>query len=120
MTQDEMYMTLPGIQPDELLVIKALTKDMSESQGKQFFAFYKSRRKDQQMMMLLTLVGFLGFAGIQRFIIGDIVMGILFFITMGFCGIGTIVDLINIKKMTSDFNQNEAMETAKMVKMMGE
>ena len=47
-------------------------------------------------------------------------MGILFFVTMGFCGIGTIVDLINIKKMTSDFNQNEAMETAKMVKMMGE
>ena len=39
MTQDEMYMTLPGIQPDELLVIKALTKDMSESQGKQFFAY---------------------------------------------------------------------------------
>lgn len=119
MNQDEMYTTLPGIQPDELLVIKALTKDMNDTQQRQFFAFYKGRRKDQQTLMILTLIGFLGFAGIQRFITGDIVLGILFFLTFGFCGLGTIIDLINIKKMTSDFNQNEAMETANLVKMMG-
>ena len=118
MNQDEMYMTLPGIQPDELLVIQALTKDMDEAQHKQFFAFYKGRRKDQQMLMILTLIGFFGFAGIQRFITGDIVMGILFFITVGFCGIGTIIDLINAKRMASVFNQKEAVETANLVKMM--
>ena len=119
MNQDELFMTLPGIQPDELLVIQALTKEMNDTQRHQFFAFYKGRRKDQQTLMILTLIGFLGFAGIQRFITNDIVMGILFFITMGFCGIGTIVDLINIKKITSDYNQKEAVETANLVKMMG-
>ena len=118
MDQDEMYMTLPGIQPDELLVIQALTKEMDEDQRKKFFAFYKGRRKDPQMLMLLTLLGFLGFAGIQRFITGDIVMGILFFITVGFCGIGTIIDLINAKSIASGFNQKEAVETANLVKMM--
>ena len=35
----DMYMTLPGIQPDELLVIQTVTKDMNEDQQKQFFAF---------------------------------------------------------------------------------
>ena len=119
MNQDEMYSTLPGIQPDELLVIQALTKEMDDTQRQQFFAFYKSRRKDPQTLMILTLIGFFGFAGIQRFITGDIVMGILFFITMGFCGIGTIIDLINSKRMASVFNQQEAVETANLVKMMG-
>jgi TM2 domain-containing membrane protein YozV len=113
-----MYSSLPGIQPDELLVIQAVIKDMNDTQRQQFFAFYKSRRKDQQMLLIMTLIGFFGFAGIQRFVTGDIVMGIIFFITMGFCGIGTIVDLINIRKITSDFNQKEAVETANLVKMM--
>ena len=117
MDQEE-YMNLPGIQPDELLVIQAVTKDMNDTQRQQFFAFYKGRRKDQQVLMILALIGFFGFAGIHRFVTGDIAMGIIFFITMGFCGIGTIVDLINIKKITSDFNQKEAVETANLVKMM--
>jgi TM2 domain len=118
MDQNDMYSTLPGIQADELLVIQALTKEMSDDQQKQFFALYRGRRKDQQTLMIMTLIGFLGFAGIQRFMVGEIGLGILFFLTMGFCGIGTIIDLINVKKMTSDFNQKEAMETANMVKMM--
>ena len=117
MDQEE-YMNLPGIQPDELLVIQAVTKDMNDTQRQQFFAFYKGRRKDQQVLMIIALIGFFGFAGIHRFVTGDIAMGIIFFITMGFCGIGTIVDLINIKKITSDFNQKEAVETANLVKMM--
>lgn len=118
MNPDDMFSTLPGIQADELLVIQALTKEMNDDQRQQFFALYRGRRKEQQTLLILTLVGFLGFAGIQRFMIGEMGMGILFFLTFGFCGIGTIIDLINIKKMTSDFNQNEAMETANLVKMM--
>ena len=119
MDQDELYMTLPGIQRDELLVIQAITKDMNETQRQQFFAFYRGRRKEQQILLIMTLIGFFGFAGIQRFVTGDIVMGIIFFITLGFCGIGTIIDLININKITSDYNQKQAVETANLVKTMG-
>src|SRR5690349_6750563 len=114
-----MLMMLPGIEPDELLLLQNLTKDMNEQQQQQFIAFYQGKRKEQQTMLILTLLGFFGVAGIQRFVIGETGMGIVYLITIGFCGIGTIVDLINIKKMTSEFNQKQAVETANMVRMMG-
>ena len=118
MDYEEMLLTLPGIQPDELMVLRSLTKDMNEAQQNQFYTFYRGRRKEEQTLLLMTLVGFLGFAGIQRFVTGEIVLGILFFLTLGFCGIGTILDLINIKRMTSDYNKSQAVETANMIKMM--
>ena len=118
MDQQQMLMMLPGIQPDEFLVIQNLTKDFSEAQQRQFLMFYAGKRKDQQTLMILTIIGFFGVAGIQRFMIGQVGMGLLYFFTAGFCGIGTIIDLVNINKMTSDYNQKAAMETAYMVKMM--
>ncbi|HLG35782.1 MAG TPA: TM2 domain-containing protein [Bacteroidia bacterium] len=114
----QMIMMLPGIQPDELAVIQGLTKDMSETQQQQFYTIYQGKRKEQQFLMLMTLIGFLGVAGIQRFIVGEIGMGILYLLTCGFCAIGTIIDLINIKRMTSEFNQKQAIESAKIVSMM--
>jgi hypothetical protein len=44
-------------------------------------------------------------------------MGILYLFTGGFCMIGTIIDLVNIKQIASSFNQQQAMECASMVKM---
>ncbi len=46
-------------------------------------------------------------AGIQRFAVDENGMGILYLFTIGFCGIGTIIDLINLDKMVSKFNQNQ-------------
>ncbi len=112
-------MMLPGLQPDELYAIQSQTKDMTEKQQQLFVSIYQGKRKEQQTMLIFTLIGFLGVAGIQRFIIGEVVMGILFLLTCGFCGIGTIIDAINIGKMTADFNQRQAMEAAALVKMMG-
>ncbi|HSK12848.1 MAG TPA: TM2 domain-containing protein [Phnomibacter sp.] len=115
----QMMMMLPDLQPDELATIQHLTKDMSEQQRQQFLLFYRSKRKENQTMIILTLIGFLGVAGIQRFVTGQIGMGILFLITFGFCGIGTIVDLINLRGMVYDYNQKQAVEAANMVRMMG-
>lgn len=118
MTQQQ-WLTLPGIQPDELLTIQTITESMSEKQQQQFFALYSSKRKEQQTFLILTLIGFFGFAGLQRFVKGEIAMGILYFLTAGLCFIGTIVDLININKMTSAYNYQQAIEAASMVKMTG-
>jgi TM2 domain-containing membrane protein YozV len=118
MNQQQMFMMMPGLQPEELMFLNELMKDMSESQQQQFLVFYQGKRKDQQTMLIFTLIGFFGIAGIQRFIIGDTVLGILYLITIGFCGIGTIVDAINIRGMTNDFNQKKAIESAHMVRMM--
>jgi TM2 domain-containing membrane protein YozV len=116
--QQQRLMMLPGIQPDEIMYVQNLTNNMTEQQQLQFFMLYPGKRKSQQDLMLLTLLGFLGIAGIQRFIIGDTVMGILYILTVGFCGIGTIIDLVNIRQMASDFNRGQANQTAEMVLMM--
>lgn len=114
----QLLMMLKGLQPDELQVIESVTHDMNESQQKQFISFYGSRRKDEQTMLILTLIGFVAVAGIQRFVIGEIGMGIVYLLTAGFCGIGTIIDVINHKKMTFEHNQKQAYEAAAMVNLM--
>lgn len=43
-------------------------------------------------------------------------MGILYFLTGGLCLIGTIIDLVNHKKMALDYNQLQAQQIATMVK----
>jgi TM2 domain-containing membrane protein YozV len=114
----QLLMMLRGIQPDEMQVINSVTHEMNDAEQRQFITFYQGRRKDEQTMLLLTLLGFFGVAGIQRFIIGEIGMGILFFFTGGLCLIGTIVDIINHKRMTFEHNQKQAYECAAMVNIM--
>lgn len=117
--EQQLLMLLRDLQPEELATIKHVTKDMTEAQQRQFVGFYSSRRREQQMMLIVTLIGFFGVAGIQRFLLGQIGMGILYFFTGGLCLIGTIVDLVNIRQMTNDYNQQQAIEVAGMVRMMG-
>lgn len=118
MNQQQLLMTLPDLQPDELLLLQNLTKEMTEGQQQQFFAVYRSKRKEKKDLLILTIIGFFGVAGIQRFVIGETGMGILYLLTIGFCGIGTIIDLINLDGMVSKFNQKQAMDTMEMVRMM--
>lgn len=114
----DLLMSLPGMDPDELAIIQSITRDMTEWEQQQFIAFYRGKRKEQLTLLILTLIGFLGIAGIQRFLIGDVVLGVLFLITFGFCGIGTIIDVINIKGLTFEYNRKQALEAASMVHMM--
>lgn len=113
-----MLMMLPGIQPDELYTIQDLTKGMTEQQQQQFFMFYQGKRKEQQTLLIMAVVGFFGVAGIHRFIVGDTLLGILYLFTLGFCGVGTIIDIINIRNLTTNYNRNQAVEAAGMVRML--
>jgi TM2 domain-containing membrane protein YozV len=113
----KMLMMLPGLQPEEFAVIKSVTADMTEAEQQQFVMFYSGKRKEEQTILIMTLIGFFGVAGIQRFVTGEVVLGILFLVTFGFCGIGTIIDLVNHKSLASSWNQKKAIESAEMVKM---
>lgn len=53
-------------------------------------------RKKKTVALILCLLGFLGFAGIHRMYVGKVGSGVVHLLTCGFCGIGTIIDLISI------------------------
>lgn len=99
---------MPELQADEMAYVQSLIQDMTDAQAQQFASIYRSRRRDPMLILATTLVGFFGIAGIQRFIVGQIGMGILYFLTGGLCFVGTIVDLINYRKLSFEYNIKEA------------
>lgn len=106
---------LPELEGMELGYIQGLMKNMDEDQASLFAQVYRARRKDAQMILILTLIGFFGFAGLHRFILGQVGLGILYILTLGLCFIGTIVDLVNYKSLAYEYNIRMAHETLAMI-----
>ncbi len=109
---------LPELKGEEQAYIQSLIKEMSEEEAQQFATVYRARRKDPQIILLLTVVGFLGIAGIQRFVVDQIGMGLLYLLTGGICLIGTIVDLVTYQSIAFQYNQVQANQAAAMLKDM--
>ena len=107
---------MPEIMGEEQMYISSLIKNMDDKQAQQFANIYRTRRKDPQTILLVTLVGFLGISGIQRFLTDQIGLGILYLLTGGICMIGTIIDLVNHKKIAFEYNQRQANQIAVMAK----
>ncbi|MDR9419684.1 TM2 domain-containing protein [Gracilimonas sp.] len=101
---------LPEIEGDESLYIGKLMNDLSEEEASKFANVYRSRRKDPQTILITCLLGFLPIAGIHRFLLNQIGMGILYIFTGGLCLIGTIVDLVNYKDLAFQYNREIAKE----------
>ena len=108
----EIMQVLPELEGEEMLFVSGLIKDMSDDQARTFAVAYRSQRRDPTTVLLLTLLGFIILAGIQRFYLGQIGMGIAFLLTGGFCLIGTIIDLVNHKSLTFKYNQEKAQTLA--------
>lgn len=51
---------------------------------------------DDEKLIAIILLVFLGVVGAHRFYLGDIGMGILYLLTGGLCGIGVLIDLIKL------------------------
>lgn len=107
---------LPELEGDEMMVAAGIMRDMTDIQAAQFASAYRSRRKDPQTILLLTLLGFIGVGGIQRFILDQIGMGLLYLFTGGICLIGTIIDLVNYKRLAFEHNQKHAQQLSVMVR----
>ncbi|MFY0252960.1 TM2 domain-containing protein [Chitinophaga sp. 30R24] len=112
---DFSFVTLPGIETEEVLWLQELTKDYSLENKQRFLEVYQSKRKDPQTILIFTLIGFVAVAGIQRFLLNQIAMGIIYVFTLGFCFIGTIVDAVNYRKLTWQYNKKEALSTAALL-----
>lgn len=110
------FLSLPGIDNTELQFLQHLMAGMTEPQKQQFASIYGARRKDPQTILLLSLLGLIVIAGIHRFALEQIGMGILYFFTGGLCLVGTIVDAINYKSLTWEYNQKKALESSSIAK----
>lgn len=109
MKQEFIYM-LPNATYEEITFLETVTKEMNEEQQKNFIFQYSMHRKDPNTYMIFILLGFIGVAGIHRFVTDQIGMGILYILTAGLCYIGTIVDLINYKSLVFDYNKTQAYQ----------
>lgn len=111
-----VYELMPEIMGEEQIYIANLIKEYDDKKAQQFANLYRARRKDPQTILLVTLVGFLGLAGIQRFLTDQIGIGILYLLTCGICFVGTILDLVNYKRIAFEYNQKQAFQIAQILK----
>ena len=108
MTQDkiDMYvMTNQKYLPAEKIVF--LKQKLAEIDETKFALVSTVEFKDPTTMLLVSI--FLGSLGVDRFMLGEIGMGILKLLTLGVCGILTIIDWFSIQKRTKELNYNRLM-----------
>ena len=106
---------LPELTGEEMMFVQQMISGYTDEKARSFATVYRSRRRDPMLILVLTLIGFVGFAGIQRMLTDQIGMGILYFFTAGLCFIGTIIDLVNYQKMAFEYNSKVAREVAMIV-----
>ena len=107
---------VPEAKGNELYFLDDLLKNFDDNDMQDFSNVYRSRRRDPQLILITTLLGFVLIAGIQRFLTNNIGLGILYVFTAGLCFIGTIVDAVNYENIAFDYNRRIAEETAAMVR----
>lgn len=105
-----MHEHFPDLEGDEFRYVSKVMERLSDEDQKSFKVLYRARRKDPTLILVLTIIGFFGAAGIHRFFVGHIGMGILYFFTAGLCLIGTIVDAINYQNLAFEYNRKKAQE----------
>lgn len=102
----DMYiMTNQKYFPEEKIVY---LKDKLRTMDDEKFSLISTiQMKDPTTLLFVSI--FLGTLGIDRFMLGDIGMGVLKLLTLGCCGILTIVDWFTISKKARERNFNKVM-----------
>jgi TM2 domain-containing membrane protein YozV len=108
--------------PMDDAIIFRWAKEQLGGEGEKLQKFqqvYLERKKEKSTAHILNLLGFIGLGGLHRFYLGDIGLGIAMLLTVGFCGVGTVVDIININQRVNQANTRVAMQTLEIVRAMG-
>ena len=107
---------VPEAKGNEMFFLDERLKDLSDQDAADFANIYRSRRRDPNIILITTLLGFVVVAGVQRFLTNNIGLGILYLFTAGLCFIGTIVDAINYENIAFDYNMRVAEETLSIIR----
>ncbi len=111
----DIRQVLPEVKGDEQNFVQNLLYEMTENQVKLFVKAYKKKRKSPAVILFATLLGFIGFAGINRFLVGQPILGLVYLLTLGFYWIGTIIDIFFYKRIALKYNQKQAQKIANQI-----
>ena len=106
---------IPSIEGEELIYLQAITRELPEERLLDFITLYNGKRRKADEVLIGCILGFVLIAGVQRFMVRQNGMGLLFFFTGGLCLIGTIMDTINHKRLTFEYNSKMANECMAMM-----
>ena len=84
---------------NQIPMIKTRLENMNDDS---FMMLQTIELKEPSISLIVSIL--LGSFGIDRFLIGDIGMGVLKLLTAGLCGILTIIDWFRIMKRTKEKN----------------
>ncbi|CAM4246259.1 TM2 domain-containing protein [Erysipelothrix inopinata] len=73
----------------------------------QFLFAMSMQFKDPTMMLIVSI--FFGEFGLDRFLMGDIGMGLLKLVTGGLCGLLWLIDIFQIQGRVRDYNLNQLL-----------
>ncbi len=90
--------------PEKIVFLKQKLAEADESKVSLISAM---DFKEPTTLLLVSI--FVGSLGIDRFMLGDIGMGILKLLTGGVCGILTIIDWFTVQKRVKESNYNQLM-----------
>ncbi len=107
---------LPELEGEEQVFLQSLIKEMDDKTAQQFANVYRARRRDPLIILITSLLGFIGLAGVQRFLVDQIGMGLLYLFTGGLCFIGTIIDVVTYKRLAFEYNQIQAQQVSLLIK----
>ncbi len=97
----DLYLTTNAkyFEPTAIPIIRQKMENASEET---LLTLQATELKDPTTVLLVSI--FLGGLGIDRFMIGDVGMGILKLLTGGLCGILTIIDWFTISRKAKQIN----------------
>lgn len=105
---DIYFMTNQKFFPvEKLYAVKEKLDSMTEDQIQSLMYL---QPKEPTTYLLISI--FIGTMGIDRFLIGDIGMGVLKLLTGGLCGILWIYDMVTIQDKVKEMNFQELMRIA--------
>lgn len=94
-----------------------MMQELTDQQKLLFMGQYDSAKKDRGTVLILSVL--FGTLGVDRFMIGDIGMGLLKLLTFGLCGILWLIDIFTIRGKVDDLNRKNANEIYQGIKLMG-
>ena len=92
-----------------------MMKGLTEQQKMLFMSQFDSEKKDPNTILILSVL--FGYLGVDRFMLGDMGMGLLKLLTGGCCGILWLIDIFTIKGKAQEYNRKKAVEILQAIKM---